>query len=157
MPLATLPTPPYANTTANQPHWLPLVEQCAQQRTTRSLPSLESELGPGRYKLKSDKLLCLPDATMRYRLHWRGDTGRHTVIGTFDSVRMARRAQKKKRANDKRGTLELGRDELGRRVIRCCAGPNSDMYLAIAVEYECIRGEWMPRPAHDKIAQAFQV
>lgn len=229
-------TPPYTNVTATREHWLAIVEKCARKRSTKHLPSLENELGPGRYKLKSDHLLCLPDSVMRYRLHWRGDTGRHTVIGTFDAERVRGgkaaaltdecyrfaveqcKAQNgsvagiatledvlgpgrynlescglrrdgyvlhilywkneratgrtrlgsfdlegsvastiKKRAAERTGSLELGHDELGRRVIRCGAGPNSDMFLPIAVEWECIKGEWMPRPAHDKVAQAFQV
>jgi hypothetical protein len=151
------PIPPYENTTATREHWLPLVEQCAKERTTKRLPSLESELGPGRYKLKSDKLLCLPDGTMRYRLHWRGDTGRHTVIGTFDSVRMARRAQKKKRVDDEVGALVLGVDELGRKIIRISAGPNSSVFVPVAVEWELVRGKRMPKPCYDKVAQVFQV
>ena len=230
------PTPPYANVTTTREHWLAIVEKCARKRSTKSLPSLENELGPGRYKLKSDHLLSLPDDTMRYRLHWRGDAGRHTVIGTFDAGRVRggkaaaltdecyrfaveqckaqggkvdgiatlehllgpgrykiepcglRRdgyvlhilywkneratgrtrlgsfdldgeeaAVIKKRAAERTSSLELGYDELGRKVIRCCAGPNSDMFLPIAVEYECVRGEWLPKPCHDRVAQAFRV
>ena len=94
---------------------------------------------------------------MLHILYWKNEraTGR-TRLGSFD-LDGEEAAVIKKRAAERTSSLELGYDELGRKVIRCCAGPNSDMYLPVAVEYECIRGEWLPKPCHDRVAQAFQV
>lgn len=231
-----MPTTPQVplNPTATQPHWLPLVEQCARERTTARLPKLDSQLGSGRYKLKGDRLLCLPQDYYRYRLQWKVHKGRTTVLGYFDAphsvcpmetvvekecyretvelckaqngsivgipglehllgagkykaepgdvrkdgnwwcalywkcesggsyVRLGAFAlstnsvgRPRSRTTEKRDSLVLGEDSLGRRVIRCGAGPNSDMFLPIAVEWELIKGEWMPNPTHDKVAQAF--
>ena len=222
--------------TAAQPHWLPLVEQCARERTTARLPKLDSELGSGRYKLKGDRLKCLPKNYYRYRLQWCAQGRKTIVLGFFDAphsvcpmetivederyretvelclaqngsivgipgleallgagrlkaepgdvrkdgnwwcilywkresggayVRLggfvlnANPASKpKSRAVEKRGTLDMGCDELGRRIIRCSSGPNSETFIPVAVEYELVRGEWMPKPTHDRVAQAFHI
>lgn len=229
-------TPIPLNPVALQPHWLPLVEQCARERTTARLPKLDSELGSGRWKLKGDHLRCLPRTHYRYRLQWVPKGSKSTQVGYFDAphsvcpmdtvvedeqyretvemclaqkgsivgipgletllgagrlkadsgavrkdgnwwcilywkcaaggpyVRLggfvlnANPASKpKSRAVEKRGTLLMGEDELGRRIIRCSSGPNSETFIPVAVEYELVRGEWMPKPTHDRVAQAFQV
>jgi hypothetical protein len=237
--MQTPQTPAYENLQAKQPQWLPYIEQCARERTTTRLPSLEVELGPGRWKLVGAQPCCIPKTHKRYRLQWCSASGTFLTLGCFDAPRPYKPAglrvvdeiyravvercesasgsieglpslecslgaghykaehggirkdnrwlcilywvtserrsyirlgsfhlsatgsnkssKPKSRIIERRGMLGMGVDELGRKIIRCGAGPNSDMYLAIAVEYECIRGEWMPRPAHDKIAQAFQV
>ena len=233
-----MPTTPQVplNPTATQPHWLPLVEQCARERTTARLPKLDSELGAGRYKLKGDRLKMLPRTHYRYRLLWLPDGGKSIVLGYFDGAHSAcpmetvvederyretvelclaqngsivgipglehllgagslksepgdvRKdgnwwcilywkcaaggsyvrlggfalsanpvSRPKSRAIEKRGSLTMGHDELGRRIIRCGSKPNSETFIPIAVEYELIKGEWMPKPTHDRVAQAFRV
>lgn len=228
--------PQPTNLQALKPHWFPLVEQCAAERSTSRLPSLESELGPGRYKLKGDRLDSLPHTHYRYRLQWRTSGGKHIQIGFFDAVHsicalkgsvekeeyrevlelcernggstiglpgmehllgagkyksdpgVVRKDGRyscilywkldcggkyvrlgsfvlekgavqppKHRTTQRRGPLVMGTDELGRRIIRVGAGPNSDMFLPVAVEYELVKGELMPKPVHDVVAQAFRV
>lgn len=73
------------NIQAMRAHWLPLVEQCATERTTSRLPSLEQELGVGCYKLRGDKPMCVPDTHYRYRLQWRRNDGKRIQIGYFDA------------------------------------------------------------------------
>jgi hypothetical protein len=134
----------------------PVIEQCAAQGgRTEGIEGLEDVLGPGKYKLEPCGLRR--DGHVLHILYWKCLGVKSRVrLGSFD-LKGEDANTIKKRAAEKRSALELGYDELGRKIIRCCAGPNSDMYLAIAVEYECIKGEWIPRPAHDKVAQAFQV
>lgn len=224
------------NPTAAQPHWLPLVEQCARERTTARLPKLDSQLGSGSYKLKGDKLLCLPPSHYRYRLQWKVHKGRTTVLGFFDAphsvcpmetvvekecyretVELCKAqngsivgipgleallgagklkaepgdvrkdgnwwcilywkcaaggsyvrlggfvlganpvSRPKSRSTAQRDMLLMGHDALGRRIIRVSSSPNSDVFLPVAVEMELIKGEWMPKPCHDRVAQAFRV
>lgn len=223
------------NIQAMRAHWLPIVEKCATERTASRLPSLEQELGEGRYKISGDKLLSLPDTHYRYRLQWRTTEGKLIKIGCFDAphsvcsqgtsvedelyrdavetcerqggstvgipglehilgagkykceagdVRKDGRIayimywkldhggkymrlgsfvldsttkddSPKSRTAEERESLALGVDDLGRKIIRVSVSPNRADYLCAAVEFEMVKGQWMPKPSYDAVARGF--
>ena len=141
----------YRNAKATKPEYLPYVLSYARTRVTLEMPSLESEYGKGYWKVDSHKKHVKRDGYLPYYVYWKVRNGRVHRIGSFESL-----YGPGKESKCGVGSLVVGHDELGRRLIRVSVEKGSQEHYVVAVEYECVRGEWMPKPCHDLVAQAFR-
>lgn len=129
------------NATAKRPEWMTCIEHYAQHRTTAGLPSLEAEFGPGHWKVDSNRQRITKDGLLCYYVYWLDSTGRHHRIGTFEAPPIARPPGKQCV-----GSLTLGFDDCGRRLVRITVDKFSKQYRIIAVEWDVVRGVRLPRP-----------
>ncbi len=131
------------NAKAERPDWLPIVEQCEQQRSIDGLPSLEVPYGRGNWSLMTNPPRA--DGMIRHTLYWAttGRNRRYFPVGSFllDTVRQPRRA-----TNAQTGMLTVGFDDFGRRLVKVHVDARHDEFNIVAVEWETYRGVSLPYP-----------
>ncbi len=131
------------NAKAERPDWLPIVEQCEQQRSIDGLPSLEALYGRGNWSLMINPPRA--DGMIRHSLYWAtiGRNRRYHAVGSFllDTPRQPRRA-----TNQQTGMLTVGFDDFGRRLVKVRVDARHDEYNIVAVEWETYRGVSLPYP-----------
>ena len=119
------------NAKAERPDWLPIVEQCEQQRGIDGLPSLEALYGRGNWSLMVNPPRA--DGMIRHTLYWAttGRNRRYFPVGSFllDTVRQPRRA-----TNAQTGMLTVGFDDFGRRLVKVHVDARHDEFNIVAVD-----------------------
>ena len=130
-----------------RPEWTAYVERAAATLSTDGLPSLEAELGRGNWKLEAGSRRR--DGMVTCQLYWvigtLGKTGgrQYIRVGSFLSANAPR---DRCRQHDKAGSLTVGYDPCGRRLVRVRVDQHMQEYRIVAVEMEQYRGVLLPRP-----------
>ena len=130
-----------------RPEWTAYVERAAATLSTDGLPSLEAELGRGNWKLEAGSRRR--DGMVTCQLYWvigtlgKAGARQYIRVGSFLSANAPR---DRCRQHDKRGSLTVGYDARGRRLVRVRVDQNARDCRIVAVEMEQYRGVMLPRP-----------